>query len=61
VLDLLDRFEEHKGIPPVDGRPIPAAGRFVVTALAIARTPDVPLPTTGDAPAPTRAEAERAA
>jgi predicted TIM-barrel fold metal-dependent hydrolase len=61
VLELLDRFEEYKGIPAVDGRPIPPAGRFVVTALAIARTPDVPLPVTASAPAPTRAEAERGA
>jgi hypothetical protein len=61
VLELLDRFEEYKGVRPVDGRPIPPAGRFVVTALAIARTPDVPLPTAAPAPAPTRAEAERGA
>jgi hypothetical protein len=60
VLELLDRFEEHKGVPAPDGRPLPPAGRFVVTALAIARTPDVPLPTGTPAPAPTRAEAERA-
>ena len=57
VLDLLDRFEEHKHIPATDGRPIPPAGRFVVTALTVARTPDVPLPDL-DGPAPTRAEAE---
>jgi predicted TIM-barrel fold metal-dependent hydrolase len=61
VLEMLDRFEEHKHIAPTDGRPIPPAGRFVVTALAIARTPDVPLPADAPAPAPTRAEAERAA
>jgi hypothetical protein len=61
VLELLDRFEEHRGVPAVDGRPIPPAGRFVVTALAIARTPDVALPAGAPAPAPTRAEAERAA
>lgn len=59
VLELLDRFEEHKAIPPVDGRPIPPAGRFVVTALAVARTPDVVLPAGAPAPAPTRAEAEK--
>ena len=46
--------------PPTDGRPFPPAGRFVVTALAVARTPDVALPALPDAPAPTRAEAERA-
>jgi predicted TIM-barrel fold metal-dependent hydrolase len=61
VLDLLDHYEEHKGVPPTDGRPIPPAGRFVVTALAVARTPDVGLPDTGAAPAPTRAEAEKSA
>ena len=60
VLDLLDRFEEYRDVPTTDGRPIPPAGRFVVTALAVARTPDVALPHTG-APAPVRAEAERAA
>ena len=46
--------------PPTDGRPFPPAGRFVVTALAVARTPDVALPELPDAPPPTRAEAERA-
>jgi predicted TIM-barrel fold metal-dependent hydrolase len=60
VLDLLDIYEEHKHEPPTDGRPFPPAGRFVVTALAVARTPDVALPALPDAPAPTRAEAERA-
>src|SRR4051794_13502444 len=61
VLELLDRFEEHKHIPAADGRPIPPAGRLVVTALTVARTPDVPLPAEAPAPSPTRAEAERAA
>ena len=60
VLDLLDTYEAHKHEPPTDGRPFPPAGRFVVTALAVARTPDVALPALRDAPAPTRAEAERA-
>jgi hypothetical protein len=59
VLELLDHYDEHRHVPPSDGRPIPPAGRFVVTALAVARTPDVPLPDPGTAPAPTRAEAER--
>ena len=59
VLELLDHFDEHKHVPAADGRPIPPAGRFVVTALAVARTPDVPLPDTGTAPAPTRAEADK--
>jgi predicted TIM-barrel fold metal-dependent hydrolase len=57
VLEQLDLFEEHLE-PPTDGRPIPAASRFLVTALVIARTPDVPLPERPHAPPPTRAEAE---
>jgi uncharacterized protein len=57
VLEQLDLFEENLA-PPVDGRPIPAAARFLVTALVIARTPDVPLPARPDAPHPTREEAE---
>jgi predicted TIM-barrel fold metal-dependent hydrolase len=60
VLALLDQFAEHLA-PPTDGRPIPLAGRLLVTALAVARTPDVPVPALADAPAPTRDEAERAA
>jgi predicted TIM-barrel fold metal-dependent hydrolase len=59
VLELLDLYEEHKHEPPIDGRPFPPAGRFVVTALAVARTPDVPLPELPDAPPPTRDEAGR--
>ena len=60
VLELLDLYEAHKHEPPPDGQPIPPAGRLVVTALAVARTPDVTLPELPGAPAPTRAEAERA-
>jgi hypothetical protein len=60
VLELLDLYEEHKHEPPSDGRPFPPAGRFVVTALAVARTPDVPLPERPQAPPPTRGEAEQA-
>ena len=59
MLELLDLYEEHKHEPPTDGRPLPPAGRFVVTALAVARTPDVSLPELPDYPPPTRAEAER--
>ena len=59
VLELLDLYEDHKHEPPIDGRPFPPAGRFVVTALAVARTPDVPLPELPDAPPPTRDEAGR--
>jgi uncharacterized protein len=57
VLELLDLYREQIA-PPSDGRPIPAASRFLVTALVVARTPDVPLPALPHAPAPTRAEAE---
>jgi hypothetical protein len=59
VLELLDLYAEHQHELPTDGRPFPPAGRFVVTALAVARTPDVPLPERPGAPPPTRAEAER--
>src|SRR4051794_4147414 len=61
VLDLLDAYDEHPHVAGPDGGPLPPAGRFMVTALAIARTPDVPLPEGASAPAPTRAEAEKAA
>jgi predicted TIM-barrel fold metal-dependent hydrolase len=60
VLELLDLYEQHKHVPPTDGRPYPPAGRLVVIALAIARTPDAPLPDRPQAPPPTREEAERA-
>jgi predicted TIM-barrel fold metal-dependent hydrolase len=43
VLALLDLFERYLS-PPEDGRPLPPAGRFLVMALYVARTPDVPLP-----------------
>jgi predicted TIM-barrel fold metal-dependent hydrolase len=57
VLEQLDLFREHLA-PPPPGRPIPVAGRFVVGALTIARTPDVPLPPRPHAPHPTREEAD---
>jgi predicted TIM-barrel fold metal-dependent hydrolase len=56
VLEQLDLFREHLA-PPPPGRPIPVAARFVVGALTIARTPDVPLPRLPGAPHPTREEA----
>jgi predicted TIM-barrel fold metal-dependent hydrolase len=59
VLELLDTYAEHQHEPPTDGRPFPPAGRLVVTALAVARTPDVALPDRPGAPPPTRGEAER--
>ncbi len=57
VLDILDDFDEHLA-PPEEGRPIPAAGRLLVFALVVARTPDVPLPDLPGAPHATRADAE---
>jgi len=43
ILWLLDLFEQHLA-PPPPGRPFPEAGRFVVAALALARTPGAVLP-----------------
>jgi predicted TIM-barrel fold metal-dependent hydrolase len=57
VLELLDLFREHLA-PPPPGRPIPAAARFIMAALAVARTPDVPLPSDLHLPPPTREEAD---
>ena len=53
VLELLDLFEENRE-PPPDGRPLPLAARFLLMALFLARTPDVPLPDRPGSPAPTR-------
>src|SRR4051812_17284070 len=57
VLELLDLFREHLA-PPPPGRPIPVAARFIMAALAVARTPDVPLPEDVHLPPPTREEAD---
>jgi uncharacterized protein len=57
VLELLDLFRDHLA-PPEPGQPRPAAARFVVAALTVARTPDVPLPADLHAPPPTRDEAD---
>ena len=57
VLELLDLFREHLA-PPPPGRPFPLAGRFIIAAMAVARTPDVPLPPNLHAPPPTREEAD---
>src|SRR5262249_31914537 len=57
VLELLDLFRDHLA-PPPPGRPIPVAARFLVGALTIARTPDVPLPDNLHALPPTRDEAD---
>jgi uncharacterized protein len=53
VLELLDLFEENRE-PPPDGRPLPLAARFLLMALFLARTPDVPLPDRPGSPAPAR-------
>jgi uncharacterized protein len=52
VLELLDLFEENRE-PPPDGRPLPLAARFLLMALFLARTPDVPLPDRPGSPPPT--------
>ena len=57
VLELLDLFREHLA-PPPPGRPFPIAARFVIAALTVARTPDVPLPADLHLPPPTREEAD---
>ena len=57
VLDALDHYEATLA-PPPPGQAVPVASRYLVHALGIARTPDVPLPALPGAPPPTRAEAE---
>jgi predicted TIM-barrel fold metal-dependent hydrolase len=57
VLQSLDRYADELA-PPPPGRRFPEAVRYLVHALVVARTPDVPLPALPDAPPPTRAEAE---
>jgi uncharacterized protein len=57
VLEMLDLFRDHLA-PPPPGRPFPLAGRFIIAAMTIARTPDVPLPPDLHLPPPTRDEAE---
>ena len=57
VLEQLDRCEGELAPTPA-GLPLPTATRYLVHALCVARTPDVPLPELPEAPAPTRGEAE---
>jgi hypothetical protein len=57
VLELLDLYREHLA-PPPPGRPFPTAGRFIIAALTVARTPAVPLPVGLHMPPPTREEAD---
>lgn len=58
TLALLDLYREYLA-PPPPGRPFPAAARFLIAALTVARTPTVPLPDEFHVPPPTREEAER--
>jgi predicted TIM-barrel fold metal-dependent hydrolase len=58
VLELLELYEEHV-TPRGEGERIAPAARFLIAAVAVARTPHVPLPDLPDAPPPTREEAER--
>jgi uncharacterized protein len=58
VLGLLETYEQN--LTPVrEGERIPPAGRLLVAAVVVARTPDVPLPELPEAPPPTQEEAER--
>ena len=57
VLELLDRYEAGAE-ERVPGRPLSPAIRYLVGAITVARTPDVPLPPRPEAPPPTREEAE---
>jgi hypothetical protein len=57
VFEALDTYEAELA-PPPPGQRFPTATRYLVHALGIARTPDVPLPALPGAPAPTRAEAD---
>ena len=57
VLELLDLYREHLA-PPPPGRAFPLAARFVIAALVVARTPEVPLPTGLHTPPPTREAAD---
>src|SRR5215217_1598188 len=57
VLEQLDCYETELAPTPA-GLPLPTATRYLVHALCVARTPDVPLPELPEAPAPTRGEAE---
>ena len=60
MLELLDLYREHLA-PPPPGRPFPLAGRFIIAALTVARTPAVPLPPGLHPPPPTREEADAVA
>jgi predicted TIM-barrel fold metal-dependent hydrolase len=57
ILELLDAYEAGVDEGPL-GRPFPPAVRYLIGAITLARTPDVPWPERPDAPPPTREEAE---
>ena len=56
ILELLDAYEAGVDGGPL-ARPFPPAVRYLVAAITLARTPDVPWPERPDAPPPTREEA----
>jgi hypothetical protein len=43
ILRLIDLADQHAG-PPPPGRRFPRAAQFVISALAVARTPGIALP-----------------
>jgi predicted TIM-barrel fold metal-dependent hydrolase len=57
LLGLMDAYEAGAA-ERVPGRPFSPSVRFLIAAITVARTPDVPLPEHVPAPAPTREEAE---
>jgi len=58
VLGLLDAYEAGRETAPPPGQRFGPSVRFLLAALTVARTPDVPRPDLTDAPPPTKAEAE---
>jgi predicted TIM-barrel fold metal-dependent hydrolase len=60
ILELLDRYEAGAQVR-IPGSPFPPAMRYLVAAITLARTPDVPWPARPEAPAPTRERAEAGA
>lgn len=58
TLALLDEADALLGAYP-DERGWPLGAQAVLLAICVSRTPSVPLPSLGEVPAPSRAEAER--
>lgn len=56
MLELLDLAEQH--LPPPEGVQWGIGAQIIVSAINLARTPEVPLPARPNAPAPTRERAE---